>query len=99
MAAMNIHNPTSIWQDAVLHEQLVGRKRRRAPGSAKYMLFGIFGTIVAIANPMLLALSGIGMSEQELDIALNASMASLLAIICSFVPGPSAEARVSPCRL
>ena len=82
---MNIHNPTSIWQDAVLHGQLVGRKGRRAPGSAKYMLFGIFGTIVAIANPILLALSGIGMSAQDLDSALNAALASLLAIICSFV--------------
>ncbi len=37
-AAMNIHNTTSIWQDAALCEEPVGRKRRRrAPGSAKYI--------------------------------------------------------------
>ena len=83
---MNIHNQTSIWQDAALHEQPVGRKRRRrAPGSAKYVLFSLFGTIVAIINPMFLVLFGIGMSRQEGDVAFTGALASLFAIIFSFV--------------
>ena len=67
-------------------EPLVARKRHpRAPSSAKYILFGILGTFVAIGGPMLLVLLGIGMSRQEGDVAFNAALASLLAIIFSFV--------------
>src|SRR5688572_22310831 len=83
---MNIHNQTSIWQDAVLYEQPVGRKRRRrVPGSSKYVLFSIFGTAVAIINPTLLVLLGIGMSRQDGDVAFTGALASLFAIISSFV--------------
>ena len=82
---MNIHHKTSIWEDAAFFEQLGDRRRRsRAPGSAKYILFGIFGTIVAIVNPTLLVLLGIGMSPQEGNVALNGALASLFAIILSF---------------
>jgi lipopolysaccharide/colanic/teichoic acid biosynthesis glycosyltransferase len=79
---MSIYHQTSIWQDAALYEQQAGRKR--APGSAKYLLFSIFGTIVAIANPTLLVLLGIGMSRQDEDVAFNGALASLFAITFSF---------------
>jgi lipopolysaccharide/colanic/teichoic acid biosynthesis glycosyltransferase len=82
---MNIHNSTSIWEEAKLHQQLAGRMRRRAPGAGKYILYGICGTVFAIANPMLLVLSGIGMTRQDLDVASNTAFASMLAIICSFI--------------
>jgi lipopolysaccharide/colanic/teichoic acid biosynthesis glycosyltransferase len=82
---MNIHNPTSIWEEALLQASADRKRFRRAPGSAKYILFGIFGTIVAIINSTLLALSGIGMSPQEGDVAFNGALASLLAIVASFV--------------
>jgi lipopolysaccharide/colanic/teichoic acid biosynthesis glycosyltransferase len=82
---MNIHNSTSIWEEAKLHQQLAGRTRRRAPGAGKYILYGVGGTVLAIANPMLLVLSGIGMTRQELDVASNTAFASMLAIICSFI--------------
>src|SRR5215831_5867884 len=82
---MNIHR-TSIWEDISLHERLVGRKRRsRAPGVVKYLLFSLLGTMVAIVGPTLLVLPGIGMSRQEGDVAANGAIASLLAIIASFV--------------
>src|SRR5271166_4258896 len=82
---MNIHHQTSIWQDAALYEQPADRKRRScAPGSAKYILFSIFGTIVAIVSPALLVLLGIGMSRQDGNVAWNGALASLFAIIFSF---------------
>jgi lipopolysaccharide/colanic/teichoic acid biosynthesis glycosyltransferase len=82
---MNIHLKTSIWEDAALYEGLAARWRRpRAPGSAKYILFSIFGTIVAVIYPMMLALLGTGMSRQDGNIALNGALASLFAIIASF---------------
>jgi lipopolysaccharide/colanic/teichoic acid biosynthesis glycosyltransferase len=82
---MNIHHQTSIWQDAALYKQPAGRQRRsRAPGSAKYILFSILGTIVAVINPALLALLGMGMSRQDGNVALNGASASLVAIIVSF---------------
>jgi hypothetical protein len=81
---MNIQHQASIWQDAALYEQPAGRKRRSsAPGSAKYILFSIFGTIVAIVNPTLLVLLGIGMSRQDGNVAWNGALASLFAIIFS----------------
>src|SRR5262249_5519727 len=84
--AMNIHHQTSIWQDAeALYEQQAGRKRRsRVADAAKYILFGIFGTFVAIINPTLLVLLGMGMSRQDWNIALNGAEASLFAIVLSF---------------
>jgi lipopolysaccharide/colanic/teichoic acid biosynthesis glycosyltransferase len=84
---MNIqHYKTSIWEDAAFYKQPVGGQRRsRGLGTAKYILFSIFGTTVAIIGPMLLALVGIGMSRQDGDVALNAALASLLAILFSFV--------------
>jgi len=82
---MNIQHQTSIWHDAAaLHEQPVVRKRRR-PGSAKYIWFGIFGTGVAIVNPMLLALIGMGMSQQASEVVFSGALASLLAIISGFL--------------
>src|SRR5262249_38679230 len=82
---MNVHHKTSIWEDVALYEQPAGRQRRsRTPGSAKYILFSIFGTIVAIINPTLLVLLGIGMSRQDWNVASNGALASLFAIIVSF---------------
>jgi lipopolysaccharide/colanic/teichoic acid biosynthesis glycosyltransferase len=83
---MNIHHyKTSIWQDGALCEQPIGGQRRsRAPGTAKYILFSIFGATVAIIGPTLLVLQGIGMSQQNGDVALNGALASLFAIIFSF---------------
>jgi lipopolysaccharide/colanic/teichoic acid biosynthesis glycosyltransferase len=83
---MNIHHyKTSIWQDGAWCEQPIGgRRRSRAPGTAKYILFSIFGATVAIVGPTLLVLQGIGMSQQNGDVALNGALASLFAIIFSF---------------
>ena len=82
---MNIQQ-TSIWEDIALRERPVGRKRRaRAPGNVKYLLFAIFGTAVAVVSPALLVLAGIGMSRQDWDVASDGAFASLLAIIASFV--------------
>jgi lipopolysaccharide/colanic/teichoic acid biosynthesis glycosyltransferase len=85
---MNIQQQmSSIWHDAAaFHQQRVGYKRpRRWPGSAKYIWFGIFATVVAIINPMLLALTGIGMSYRGIDVVSNGALASLLAIIAGFL--------------
>src|SRR5690242_7898482 len=84
---MTIEHQTFIWSDAAsLHEQPVGRKqRRRVSDVGKYILLGIFATAVVIVIPMLLALSGIGMSGQSVEIAVNGAFASLLAITSSFV--------------
>jgi lipopolysaccharide/colanic/teichoic acid biosynthesis glycosyltransferase len=83
---MNIRPQTSIWNDAALYEQPVGRKRRRrAPGPAKYILFGIFGAVAATVNSTLLALMGIGMSRQPEEVAFSGALASLFAMIFSFV--------------
>src|SRR5262249_39868749 len=85
---MNIQQQmSSIWHDAAaFHQQPVGRKRpRRWRGSAKYIWFGIFGTCVAIINPMLLALMGIGMSQRAEEVVFNGALASLLAIIGGFL--------------
>jgi lipopolysaccharide/colanic/teichoic acid biosynthesis glycosyltransferase len=83
---MNSHYDASIWQDAALCEQPAGRSRRScAPGSAKYILFSIFGIAVSIISPTLLVLFGIGMSEQDGDVALKGASASLAAITFSFL--------------
>jgi lipopolysaccharide/colanic/teichoic acid biosynthesis glycosyltransferase len=84
---MNIQQQmSSIWHDAAaFHAQPVGHKRGRWPGSAKYIWFGIFGTCVAVINPMLLALMGIGMSQRAEDVVFNGALASLLAIIAGFL--------------
>jgi lipopolysaccharide/colanic/teichoic acid biosynthesis glycosyltransferase len=83
---MNVHHQTTIWEDAAaLYGQPAGHKQRsRAPDSAKYILFSMFGTIVAIINPTLLVLLGMGMSRQDGNVALNGALASLFAIILSF---------------
>jgi lipopolysaccharide/colanic/teichoic acid biosynthesis glycosyltransferase len=82
---MNVHHKPSIWEDAALYGQSAGRVRRlRVPGSAKYVLFSILGTIVAVLCPTLLGLLGIGMSRQDGNVALNGALASLFAIIVSF---------------
>src|SRR5262245_64497447 len=83
---MNIQHQMSIWHDAAaFHAQPVGQKRRRWPGAAKYIWFGIFATVVAIINPMLLALTGIGMSYRDIDVVSNGALASLIAIIGGFL--------------
>src|SRR5882724_8993942 len=84
---MNIQHQMSVWHDAAaFHAQPVGQKRRRRwPGAAKYIWFGIFATVVAIINPMLLALMGVGMSQQAIDVASNCALASLLAITAGFL--------------
>jgi hypothetical protein len=82
---MNIRHQTSIWQDAALYEQPAGHKRcSRASDSAKYILFSILGTFVAIINPTVLVLLGVGMSRQDWTVALNGAEASLFAIVLSF---------------
>src|SRR5262249_53551499 len=85
--AMNIQHQVSIWHDAAaFHAQPGGQKRRRRwPGAAKYIWFGIFATVVSIINPMLLALIGIGMSPQPIDVVSNGALASLLAITAGFL--------------
>src|SRR5262245_63337969 len=84
---MNIQHQTSIWHDAAaLHEHPVGQKwGRRPPSAAKYVWFGSLGTVIAIVNPALFALMGIGMSQQPIEVVLNATLASLLAIISGFL--------------
>ncbi len=84
---MNIQHQMSIWHDAAaFHAQPVGQKRRRrSPGAAKYIWFGIFATVVSIINPMLLALTGIGMSYRDIDVVFVGALASLLAIIAGFL--------------
>jgi lipopolysaccharide/colanic/teichoic acid biosynthesis glycosyltransferase len=84
---MNIQHQMSIWHDAAaFHAQSVGQKRRRRwPGAAKYIWFGIFATVVSVINPMLLALTGIGMSPQAMEVVFNGALASLLAIIAGFL--------------
>src|SRR2546429_352688 len=84
---MNIQHQMSIWHDATaFHAQPVGQKRRRrSPGAAKYIWFGIFATVVSIINPMLLALTGIGMSYRDIDVVFVGALASLLAIIAGFL--------------
>jgi lipopolysaccharide/colanic/teichoic acid biosynthesis glycosyltransferase len=84
---MNMQHQTSIWHDAAaLDARPVGHKqRRRGPSSAKYIWFGIFGTIVAIVNPAVFALIGIGMSHQSGEVVFNGAIASLLAITSSFL--------------
>jgi lipopolysaccharide/colanic/teichoic acid biosynthesis glycosyltransferase len=86
-AAMNIQHQMSIWHDAAaFHAQPVSQKRRRRwPGAAKYIWFGIFATVVSIINPMLLALAGVGMSPQAMEVVFNGALASLLAIIAGFL--------------
>jgi hypothetical protein len=49
-----------------------------------YILFSILGTFVAIINPTLLVLLGMGMSRRDWNIALNGAEASLFAIVLSF---------------
>src|SRR5262249_39991490 len=86
--AMNIQQQmSSIWHDAAgFHRQPVGQKRRRRrPGSPQDILFGIFWKCVAIINPMLLALMGIGMSQRAEEVVFNGALASLLAIIGGFL--------------
>src|SRR5262249_5866141 len=82
-----MQDQTSIWHDAAaLYEQpCVHKRRRRPPSAAKYIWFGIFGTVVAIVNPALLALMGIGMSGQPEGAVVNGVLASLLAIISGFL--------------
>jgi lipopolysaccharide/colanic/teichoic acid biosynthesis glycosyltransferase len=83
---MNIHHHASFWEDAALHEQSAGRRSRaRAPGSAKYILFSIVAIVVSIISPALLMLAGIGMSQQDANVALDSALASLVAIIFSFL--------------
>jgi lipopolysaccharide/colanic/teichoic acid biosynthesis glycosyltransferase len=84
---MNIQHQMSIWHDAAaFHAQPVGQKRRRCwPGAARYIWFGIFATAVSVINPMLLALTGIGMSPQPTEVVFNGALASLLATIPSFL--------------
>jgi len=83
--SVNIHR-ADIWKAEATLEPLVPWERHpRAPRSGRYIFFGVLGTFVAISIPTLLVLLGIGMSRQEGDIAFNAALASLLAIITSFV--------------
>src|SRR5262245_24437570 len=85
---MNIQQQmSSIWHDAAaVHARQVGQKRRRRwPGAATYIWFGIFATGVSIINPMLFALTGIAMSYRDIDVVSNGALASLLAIIAGFL--------------
>jgi lipopolysaccharide/colanic/teichoic acid biosynthesis glycosyltransferase len=75
------HAPT--WKHiAVRGRPFAGR--RRVLRNSQYILYSILGTVVAIIVPALLVLLGIGMSRQEADVASNAAVASLVAIIISF---------------
>jgi lipopolysaccharide/colanic/teichoic acid biosynthesis glycosyltransferase len=81
---MNIHQ-TSTWKELrAVEPQVAWRRHPRAPKSARYIFFGILGTVVAISGPMLLVLPGIGMSPQTADTAVNTALTSLFAIIISF---------------
>jgi lipopolysaccharide/colanic/teichoic acid biosynthesis glycosyltransferase len=72
------------WKDvAVLKLPLV--RRPRVAKLAQYILFTIFGSSVSLAIPILLAVSGIGMSQQDGDTAFNTAFYSLVAIIASFL--------------
>jgi lipopolysaccharide/colanic/teichoic acid biosynthesis glycosyltransferase len=84
---MNIQHQMPIWHDAAaFHAQPVGQKRhRRWSGAAKYIWFGVFATVVSTVNPMLLGLTGIGMSRQPIEAASNGALASLLAITAGFL--------------
>src|SRR5262249_35277392 len=86
--AMNIQQQmSSIWHDAAaFHTQPVDQKRRRRwPGAATYIWFGIFATGVSIINPMVFAVTGIAMSYRDIDVVSNGALASLLAIITGFL--------------
>jgi lipopolysaccharide/colanic/teichoic acid biosynthesis glycosyltransferase len=83
---MNLHQRSVLWKDALDLEPLVAeRQYPRSPRSGRYIFFAVLGTSVAISSPMLLVLLGIGMSRQDADVASNAALASLLAIIIGFV--------------
>jgi lipopolysaccharide/colanic/teichoic acid biosynthesis glycosyltransferase len=79
---MSIDHAPTLKHIAVRERPAVGRPRMVR--TAQYILYSIFGTLVAIIVPALLVLLGIGMSRQEPDVAFNAAFASLLAIIISF---------------
>jgi lipopolysaccharide/colanic/teichoic acid biosynthesis glycosyltransferase/fumarate reductase subunit D len=83
--SMNIHQRDILQDDAVLEPLVAWKRHQRAPNPARYIFFGVLGTVVAISAPILLVLPGIGMSRQEVDVASNGALASLLAIIFSFV--------------
>src|SRR5262249_42861755 len=83
---MNIQ-PKSSWRDFTAVEPALtwGRRQGGLPRSPRYLFFGVLGTFVAINSSMLFAVFGIGMSQQPVEIAFNAALASLLAIIMGFV--------------
>jgi lipopolysaccharide/colanic/teichoic acid biosynthesis glycosyltransferase len=70
------------YNEVQVTEQPLARPKRIS--NSRYIRYCIFGTSVALAVPMLLAISGIGMSRQYEDVALNGASASLLAILLSF---------------
>jgi lipopolysaccharide/colanic/teichoic acid biosynthesis glycosyltransferase len=74
----------STWKDIAAREKPLVR-RSRIPKVARYLLYSTFGTSVAVAVPMLLAVFGIGMSRQQGDVVLNAAFASLVAIFVGFL--------------
>jgi len=81
---MNFHQKSFEEGLPALEAKVVFGRRRRGLSSARYLFFGMIGTVVAISCPALLALLGIGMSAQEGDATFNGALASLLAIIISF---------------
>ena len=74
---------TSTWKNIAAREQPRVRRQRLKLG--RYLVYSAFGTSVAIAIPMLLVVSGVGMSRQDGDIGLNGGFASLVAIFVSFL--------------
>jgi lipopolysaccharide/colanic/teichoic acid biosynthesis glycosyltransferase len=75
---------TSTWKYTAAREKSLVR-RPRLPKPAQYILYSIFGTCVAIAVPMLLVVLGVGMSRQDGDVAFNAAIASVVAMIAGFL--------------
>src|SRR2546423_8832582 len=83
---MNVHQPSSVWQERSDRERSAARRRRfRVSSSTQHIFFCILGTLVAIAAPVLLVLSGLGMSRQKVDVASTTAFASLFAILCGFI--------------
>ncbi len=72
------------WTDTAASEQLFFR-RPRIPKPVRYMLFSVLASLVATAGPLLLAILGIGMSEQDGGVASNGAFASWLAICAGFL--------------
>src|SRR6266550_775953 len=84
-AVMNFHR-FSTWTAAEGREAGAVRKwRPRLPSGAQHILLSIFGTLISIAVPALLAFNGWGMSRQDESVVFDTGVAALLATIGGFI--------------